>query len=106
VLYKSDADFITIVHSCRIIFNGVHYRFVDFKNYFDDINRRLGLRQQLIPYFISDYPNSTEKDEKSLAEKAKKLGYRNVKEFSQKFTPTPMTTATKINLSKVCKSQS
>jgi len=69
-------------------------RFVDFKNYFDDINRRLGLRQQLIPYFISDYPNSTEKDEKSLAEKAKKLGYRNIKEFSQKFTPTPMTTAT------------
>ena len=31
VLYKSDADFVTIVHSCRIIFNGVHYRFVDFK---------------------------------------------------------------------------
>ena len=68
-------------------------RFVDFKNYFDEVNRRLGLRQQLIPYFIFDYPNSSEKDEKNLVEKAKKFGYRHL-ESVQKFTPTPMTSAT------------
>ncbi|MCL2414597.1 MAG: radical SAM protein [Bacteroidales bacterium] len=68
-------------------------RFVDFKHYFDEVNRRQGLRQQLIPYFILDYPNSFEKDEKNLVEKAKKLGYRHL-ESVQKFTPTPMTSAT------------
>jgi len=70
-------------------------RFVDFKKYFDDLNRRLGLRQQLIPYFIFDYPNSSEKDDKNLVEKAKKLGYRHL-ESVQKFTPTPLTEATEL----------
>jgi radical SAM superfamily enzyme YgiQ (UPF0313 family) len=69
-------------------------RFVDFKTYFDEINRRLGLRQQLIPYFISSHPGCTEKDMKMLAEKTKKLGYR--LEAVQDFTPTPMTLATEM----------
>ncbi|MCL2683550.1 MAG: YgiQ family radical SAM protein [Bacteroidales bacterium] len=69
-------------------------RFVDFKIFFDDVNRRLGLRQQLIPYFISSHPSCTEKDMKLLAEKTKKLGYR--LEAVQDFTPTPMTLATEM----------
>jgi radical SAM superfamily enzyme YgiQ (UPF0313 family) len=69
-------------------------RFVDFKNYFDELNRRLVLRQQLIPYFISSHPNCTEKDMRSLAEKTKKLGYR--LEQVQDFIPTPMTLATEM----------
>jgi len=69
-------------------------RFIDFKNYFDELNRRLGVRQQLIPYFISSHPSCTEKDMKNLAEKTKKLGYR--LEAVQDFTPTPMTLATEI----------
>ena len=31
VLYNSDAGFVAIVKSCRIMFNGVHCRFVDLK---------------------------------------------------------------------------
>jgi uncharacterized radical SAM protein YgiQ len=69
-------------------------RFVDFKNYFDDLCRKTGLRQQLIPYFISSHPNCTEKDMKALAEKTKALGYR--LEAVQDFTPTPMTLATEM----------
>jgi uncharacterized radical SAM protein YgiQ len=72
-------------------------RFVDFKTYFDDVNRRLGLRQQLIPYFISSHPSCTEKDMKLLADKTKKLGYR--LEAVQDFTPTPMTLATEMYFS-------
>jgi uncharacterized radical SAM protein YgiQ len=69
-------------------------RFVNFKTLFEEINRSRGLRQQLIPYFISSHPNSTEKDMKTLAEKTKKLGYR--LEAVQDFTPTPMTLATEM----------
>ncbi len=69
-------------------------RFVKFKAFFDNANRRLGLRQQLIPYFISSHPNCTEKDMKQLAEKTKTLGYR--LEAVQDFTPTPMTLATEM----------
>jgi len=32
VLYNSDAGFVAIVKSCRIMLSGVHCRFVDFKN--------------------------------------------------------------------------
>ena len=69
-------------------------RFIDFKNFFDEVNRRQGLRQELIPYFISSHPGCTEKDMKTLAEKTKKLGYK--LEAVQDFTPTPMTLATEI----------
>jgi uncharacterized radical SAM protein YgiQ len=69
-------------------------RFVEFKTFFDDVNRRRVLRQQLVPYFISSHPNCTEKDMKMLAEKTKKLGYR--LEAVQDFTPTPMTLATEM----------
>ena len=31
VLYNSDAGFVAIIKSCRIMFNGVHCRFVDKK---------------------------------------------------------------------------
>jgi len=31
VLYNSDAGFVAIVKSCRIMLNGVHCRFVDLK---------------------------------------------------------------------------
>lgn len=69
-------------------------RFVDFKSYFDELNHKLKLNQQLIPYFISSHPNCTEKDMKRLSEKTKKLGYR--LEAVQDFTPTPMTLATEM----------
>ena len=66
--------------------------FGEFKRIFDRINEENGLRQQLIPYFISSHPGCTEKDMAQLAEITKKMGYR--LEQVQDFTPTPMTVST------------
>ena len=68
--------------------------FYDFKRIFDRINKEEGLRQQLIPYFISSHPGCREKDMAELADLTKKMGYK--LEQVQDFTPTPMTTATEM----------
>lgn len=66
--------------------------FEEFKRIFDDINRREGLRQQIIPYFISSHPGCTEEDMAELAAITKSLDFR--LEQVQDFTPTPMTVST------------
>lgn len=68
--------------------------FQDFKKRFDAVNRRCGLRQQLIPYFISSHPGSTDEDMAELAVKTKEMDFR--LEQVQDFTPTPMTVATEM----------
>lgn len=68
--------------------------FYKFKEVFDKINQKHGLKQQLIPYFISSHPASTEKDMLNLAVQTKKDNFR--LEQVQDFTPTPMTLATVI----------
>jgi len=68
--------------------------FGKFKAQFDRINREAGLNQQLIPYFISSHPGSTNEDMAELAALTKKLDFR--LEQVQDFTPTPMTLATEI----------
>ena len=68
--------------------------FYSFKKEFDRINEESGLRQQLIPYFISSHPGCTETDMAELAIISKKLNFR--LEQVQDFTPTPMTLATEI----------
>ena len=68
--------------------------FRQFKGVFDDVNRRHGLRQQLIPYFISSHPGCTELDMAELAVETKQLDFH--LEQVQDFTPTPMTVATEI----------
>ncbi len=65
-----------------------------FKAMFDDINRRFGLRQQIIPYFISSHPGSTEIAMAELAAETKSLDFQ--LEQVQDFTPTPMTVSTEI----------
>lgn len=70
-----------------------HY-FETFKRKFEEISAKKGLRQELIPYFISSHPGTTPEDMAKLAIKTKKLGYR--LEQVQDFTPTPMTVATEI----------
>jgi len=70
-----------------------HY-FETFKKKFEEISRKKGLNQELIPYFISSHPECTPEDMAKLAIKTKKLGYR--LEQVQDFTPTPMTVATEI----------
>ncbi len=68
--------------------------FYKFKEVFDRINAKHGLKQQLVPYFISSHPASSEKDMMNLAVKTKQDNFR--LEQVQDFTPTPMTLATVI----------
>lgn len=73
--------------------------FHDFKRIFDRVNRDAGLRQQLIPYFISSHPGCREVDMAELAAETKDLDFH--LEQVQDFTPTPMTLATEIYYSGV-----
>lgn len=66
--------------------------FGEFKDIFDRINREAGLRQQIIPYFISSHPGCTEEDMAELAVLTKRMDFQ--LEQVQDFTPTPMTVST------------
>ncbi|MDO5074809.1 MAG: YgiQ family radical SAM protein [Bacteroidales bacterium] len=66
--------------------------FHEFKRLFDRINREAGLRQQLIPYFISSHPGCLPEDMADLAVQTKDLDFQ--LEQVQDFTPTPMTVST------------
>ncbi|GJM63855.1 YgiQ family radical SAM protein [Persicobacter diffluens] len=66
--------------------------FHEFKKKFDHYNKKHGLKQQLIPYFISSHPGSTEEEMANLAAETKDMGFQ--LEQVQDFTPTPMTVAT------------
>lgn len=65
-----------------------------FKDIFDDVNQKEGLRQQLIPYFISSHPGCHLTDMAELAIITRNLDFH--LEQVQDFTPTPMTLATEI----------
>ena len=69
-------------------------QFEQFKKTFDKINKECGLRQQLIPYFISSHPGCSEEDMAELAILTKRLNFK--LEQIQDFTPTPMTLSTEI----------
>ncbi|MEZ4958084.1 MAG: YgiQ family radical SAM protein [Saprospiraceae bacterium] len=68
--------------------------FHEFKKRFDAANKKFGLDQPLIPYFISSHPGSTEEEMANLAAETKDMGFK--LEQVQDFTPTPMTVATVI----------
>lgn len=68
--------------------------FHKFKEFFDDECKRIGKKQQIIPYFISSHPGCTEADMAELALETKQLGFQ--LEQVQDFTPTPMTIATEM----------
>ena len=68
--------------------------FHEFKKTFDKINLRKKLNLQLIPYFISNHPESQLEDMANLAAETKDMGFK--LEQVQGFTPTPMTVATVI----------
>ncbi len=67
-------------------------QFYDFKRIFDNINRKAGLNQQLIPYFISSHPGCTPEDMAELAVLTRDMDFH--LEQVQDFTPTPMTIST------------
>ena len=67
-------------------------QFEAFKRIFDRINHEAGLRQQLVPYFISSHPGCHEEDMAELAVITRRLDFH--LEQVQDFTPTPMTIST------------
>lgn len=67
-------------------------QFYEFKRIFDKINQEKGLRQQIVPYFISSHPGCREEDMAELAVITKNLDFH--LEQVQDFTPTPMTVST------------
>lgn len=71
--------------------------FQQFNHLFNEINQAEGLQQQLIPYFISSHPASTEQEMAELAVETKQLNF-NLEQI-QDFTPTPMTVSTVISYS-------
>lgn len=66
----------------------------EFSRIFDRVNTLHGLKQQLIPYFISSHPGCHEVDMAELAAETKELNLH--LEQVQDFTPTPMTLSTEI----------
>ena len=68
--------------------------FKEFKSIFDRLNREHGMKQQLIPYFISSHPGCTEEDMAELAVITKDLNFK--LEQIQDFTPSPMTLGTEM----------
>ena len=68
--------------------------FHSFKKKYEHFNKKHGLQQPLIPYFISSHPGSTDEEMANLAAETKEMGFR--LEQVQDFTPTPMTVATVI----------
>ncbi len=68
--------------------------FKELKKVFDHVNQKSGLKQQLIPYFISSHPECYEEDMADLAIQTKNMDFK--LEQVQDFTPTPMTLATVI----------
>lgn len=66
--------------------------FRKFQGFFEQINKKSGLNQQLIPYFISSHPGCGWEDMAELAIESQKNRFH--LEQVQDFTPTPMTLAT------------
>ena len=66
--------------------------FHQFKRIFDNICRKEGLKQQIIPYFISSHPGCRAEDMAELAIETKSMNFQ--LEQVQDFTPTPLTVAT------------
>jgi uncharacterized radical SAM protein YgiQ len=73
--------------------------FKKFLKFFNEENEKAGLKQQLIPYFISSHPGSKKRDMANLMLETKQLNFK--LEQVQDFTPTPMTLATEIYYSGV-----
>jgi uncharacterized radical SAM protein YgiQ len=69
-----------------------HSCYEQFRKNFADVNKRLGLKQYLLPYFISAHPGASIKEAWELSRYLKKTGF--VPEQTQEFYPTPGTMST------------
>jgi uncharacterized radical SAM protein YgiQ len=84
----------TSANTLKIMRKPAFEHFHEFKKKYDKINEKHGLKQPLIPYFISSHPGSEVSDMANLAAETKEMGFK--LEQVQDFTPTPMTVATVI----------
>ena len=66
--------------------------YVDFVRKFEQVNKKLGKKQYLVPYFMSSHPGATLKDAVELAEFLHEMGYH--PQQVQDFIPTPGTLST------------
>jgi len=66
--------------------------YLDFVKRFQKVNRQLGKKQYLVPYFMSSHPGATLNDAIELAEFLHEMGYH--PQQVQDFIPTPGTLAT------------
>ncbi len=69
-----------------------HRVYEQFTREYANMNRKLGLKQFLVPYLMSSHPGSTLQDAVKLAEYVRDLGY--MPEQVQDFYPTPSTLST------------
>lgn len=69
-----------------------HRVYRQFVQEYEEMNRRLGRDQYLVPYLMSSHPGSTLKEAVELAEYLRDLGY--MPEQVQDFYPTPSTLST------------
>jgi uncharacterized radical SAM protein YgiQ len=71
---------------------GTHRSYEQFRKNYEEVNRRLALKQYLIPYFISGHPGSTLDDAIELALYLKRTRF--IPDQVQDFYPTPGTLST------------
>jgi radical SAM superfamily enzyme YgiQ (UPF0313 family) len=64
----------------------------EFVRVFEEMNKKTGKEQYIVPYLMSSHPGSTLKDAVTLAEYIRELGY--MPEQVQDFYPTPGTVST------------
>ena len=69
-----------------------HSCYEQFRKDFAAVNKRLGLKQYLLPYYISSHPGASLKEAAQLARYLKKTGF--APEQTQDFYPTPGTMST------------
>jgi len=72
--------------------SGSSLSYEQFRKDFNTVNKKLGLKQYLLPYFISAHPGAGMKEAQELAQYLKKTGFR--PEQTQEFYPTPGTLST------------
>jgi uncharacterized radical SAM protein YgiQ len=69
-----------------------HSSYEEFRKDFTAVNKRLGLKQYLLPYFITSHPGASMKEAEELARYLKKTHF--APEQTQDFYPTPGTMST------------
>lgn len=71
----------------RLMGKSGHHTYLRFLSEYTAMNRKLGKKQYLVPYFIASHPGSTLKDAVELAEFLRDVGFQ--PDQVQDFVPTP-----------------